>query len=673
MHLVLLLSALCSSPTLPAALSADSLRRDMGEVEVKAVRPHAVGGNAQGRIYWDMGALEGMTHVLGSADPLRALQLLPGIATNNDYATGVHVQGCSPAHTIPELDGAPVFDASHLLGLFSVFTASHFRGMSLVKSRHDASFGNMLGGRLAFHPNDSLAHAVHLNATFSFMESEGTLTVPAGGRGTLYLSARGSYLNLLYGGLMDMEEMALDYGLQDYNLTYVVQPDARNKVRLTLYHGQDRTDLLQKDLESDCGLNWQNTVASLNWQWVMPGVAVHQTAFFSRYAGEADFDMEPILLSSGSRLWQGGYKGEVRRALGRAEWDAGLHYSYTELRPMQTRVDGMYMQREAPSYTERAHEVSAYTDFRVPLMPRLRLDGGLRLTYYRRGGRSFLHPVPRVTLQWQPAHGHSTFLHYGMYHQYLHQITLSNGGLPVDFWTSASSDIRPAGAHSVTAGYCFESPRKTWEAGVEVYYKRLRGQYEFNGSIYDILTRTEDVAASLWEGEGENYGADFLLKRNLGRLTGWVSYSLSRSRRRFPDKGLCGWYNAASERRHDLSVAAEYRITPRWSVGGDFVFASGTPYTAVHGLYMISQNLVSEYGRHNGCYLPPTHRMDLSLTWRLPRRRHADHSLNLSVYNVYARRNELFRYLNTFEHKFAYASAYSICRALPSIGYTLKF
>ena len=176
----------------------------------------------------------------------RALQLLPGVSTNNDYSSGVRIQGCDASLNLLELDGAPVFNASHLLGLFSTFNASHFRGMSLVKNRHGADFPNRLGGRLSFHPLDSLVRRVHLDATFSFMESEGTLALPAGRGSTLYLSGRGSYLDLLYGPLLKFDGLGLGYGLQDYNLTWVCHPGERDRLRLSLYHGLDRMQLRQE-------------------------------------------------------------------------------------------------------------------------------------------------------------------------------------------------------------------------------------------------------------------------------------------------------------------------------------------------------------------------------------------------------------------------------------------
>lgn len=664
---------LCFAPVCSAQSPADSLHRVMKEVKVQAGHAQTLRDNGEGRIYWDMASLEDMPHLLGTADPLRCLQLLPGVSTNNDYSAGIHVQGCSPAHTLLEIDGAPVFNPSHLLGLFSVLTPSHFRGMSLTKSRHGASFGDYLGGHLVFHPTDSIARALHLNATISFMESEGTLTLPAGRNSTLYVSARGSYLNLLYGDLMDIDEMKMDYGLQDYNLTYIVKAGERDKLQFNFYHGKDRTTMLQKDFQSNMYMNWQNTLGSLNWLHGSRRSIMRQSAFLSRYTNEMGLDIGSIHLDQTSEIFQAGYKGSIQHTARRTEWNAGLAYDYTVLRPMGFRVYGSFLQNENPAVREEAHEAAAYADVKFRLSSHVSIESGLRLSAYLRNGNAYVHPAPRITVQWQPASPHSLFLHYGMYHQYLHRITLSNCGMPIDFWTSSSPSARPEEAHSVTAGYRFVSPRNTYEVGIEVYYKQLKGQYEYHGSILDIVTQTYDMARSLSAGNGRNYGMDILLKRNRGRLTGWLSYSLSRSKRQYHTDNSTQWYNSAFERRHDLSVVAEYKLTPHWSVGGDFVYASGTPYTGVRSMYMLNLNLVNEYGKHNGSHLPPTHRMDLSLTYRFARHKKTEQSLNLSVFNVYAHRNVLFRYMDFKENHYGYRSVYSLCRILPSIGYSIKF
>ena len=653
---------------------ADSLQSErMEEVEVKAYSPRILSDDQNGRLYWNMESLADMPHVLGSADPLRSLQLLPGVATNNDYTSGIHIQGCAASQSVLNMDGAPIFNASHLLGLFSVFNASHFRGMALVKNRHDAAFSNRLGGEISFYPTDSIARKVHLDATVSFMESEGTLTLPTGEHSTLYLSGRGSYLNLLYGNLLEIDEMQLRYGLQDYNLTFVQQAGAHDKIRLSLYHGQDRMNLLQEDFADENKLNWQNTATALHWQHHSSRFILQQNATFSRYRNTLDMGISSVSLNLSSGITQAGYAARLEWTRGNLQWNGGVEYNYYHFRPMQFEVSGSFIENETPKFREDAHEANAYLQADISLHPSWSVLGGLRLSSYHSHGRSFISPDPRITLHYHPSSSHTLSVHYGLYHQYLHQMSVSNGGLPVDYWTSSSPSVRPQQAHSIALGYHFRSQKRMMEISAEVYYKKLSHQHEYSGSILDFFTQVYHIENNMIHGKGYNYGLNLMLKKNRGKLSGWVSYAIGSSRRRFPELSPTEWFNSTFDRRHDLSVVVNYRFNRHWSLGGDFVYASGTPYTKAKSVYVINNNLVSEYGKYNGSNLPATHRMDIALTYRFTPRGHREQSLNLSIYNLYARRNVLFSYLGFQEENFGYKHVYSLCRMLPSIGYTLNF
>ena len=357
---------LCSGA--PHASETDSVRgKRMQEVEVRARATQTLKDGRDGRLYWQMESLESLPHVLGSSDPVRALQLLPGVATNNDYTSGIRIQGCEASQSLLEMDGAPVFNAAHLLGLFSTFNASHFRGMALVKNRHDAGFPNRLGGRLSFYPVDSVARQIHLDATVSFMESEGTLTLPAGRRSTLYLSGRGSYLNLLYGGLLEVDRMELRYGLQDYNLTFVHQAGERDKLRLSLYHGLDRTRLQQEDFDNRNRADWQNTAAALHWQHHAPRAIFNQSLTFSRYGSKVAMDLNAVGLDLESGILQAGYAGQAEWTTGPVTWKGGAECHYYRIRPMALQADGTFVRNSSPSRNEAGHEASAYLQGRLLL------------------------------------------------------------------------------------------------------------------------------------------------------------------------------------------------------------------------------------------------------------------------------------------------------------------
>ena len=659
-----------------AAAPADSLHTDsLQQVQVVERRAATPQTHGDGRIYWQMEQLEHMPHLLGNADPLRMLRLLPGVGTANDYASGLQVQGCAPSHTLVSLDGATLFNPSHLLGLFSTLVTSHYRGMALTPNRHQASFPHRLGGHLAFYPLDTLATRPHLDATLSFMESEGTLTLPTGSRGTLYLSARGSYLNLLYSGLLKIDGAQTNYALQDYTLTYVLHPTARDVLRLTAYHGTDRLSLEGGALSDDNRIDWQNTAAALSWQHHLPQGVLSQQATLSRYANALDMGYGSMLMHTGSDIMQATYRGTMDWQCAGLYCLAGAEYQYTELHPLHYATSGSSIQATLPRQRHQGHEANLMAQCRLTLPLQLELDASLRAGLVSSRGMERLLASPRVTLRRTMAQRHQLSAHYGLYHQPLHQVDISPLGLPVNYWELSSTQLRPQYAHSWVLAYQWQSAQRTYSLEAEVYYKRLYRQYEYNSSIMDLLTDSQDYGQGLIQGDGRNYGLNLMVRRTRGALTGWISYALSRSQRRYADLGGQEWLDASQNRLHDLAVVAHWQVNRHWSLGGDFVYASGTPYTRVNALYLINSSLVYEYGRYNAARLPATHHLDLSLSYHLARRGRCRQSLNLSVYNVYARRNVIFSYLSADEESqsYGYRQVHSLCRMLPSIGYHLQF
>lgn len=654
--------------------STDSVNlRQMLEVEVTERTIALPGETEQGRLYWNLQTLEQLPHLFGTADPMRFLQMLPGVATNNDYTSGLHIQGCSTAHHLVELAGAPVFNASHLLGLFSVFTPSHFRGMALIKNQHDVSFSNHLGGHLTFYPTDSLVSRVHLNATVSFMESEGTLALPTGNKSTLYLSGRGSFLNLLYKDLLKIDEAKARYTLQDYNLTYILRPNPRNKLNLTFYHGQDRFFMEQREFIADGTLRWGNTIGSLEWEHHADRWQLQQTAYITHYNNTFGMNMDAMQLKLNTTILQSGYKNKLTWNRGKTQYAAGMEYTGYALRPMHTDAQGIPAGFPTTDKHLQAHEEALFVQAERFLTQRITVDGGLRLSLFHHQGHTYADASPRLTFSWQLATRHRITLHYGLYRQYLHQVPLANGSFPIDYRIPASPHLPPETAHSLSAGYYYRTPSGTYELSAEVYYKHLANQPEYNGAIFDLFGATGSLDRQLMKGKGNNYGIDIMLKRNRGLVTGWLSYTLGRSDRRFPATAPTQWFPSAFDRRHDLAAVASYRINRHWSLGGNFVFAGGIPYTQARQVYLINNNPVCEYGKHNGARLASTHRLDLSATYRFKPRKNIDQRLNFSLFNVYAHENELFRYMRFHNDSYSSATVGSLYRMLPSVGYTLCF
>lgn len=655
-----------------ASVPADTLRNtDVGEAVV-AKRRGMVRGEHAGSIRWDMKRMKRLAHVLGSADPLRLAQLLPGVATNNDYTSGLHIQGCEAGHNRLLIDGLPVYNAAHLLGLFSSVTPSHFQTMHLKANAHPASAESTLGGILAFEPVDSIVERVHLNTTLSFMQSEGTLTLPLGSKATLRCSGRGSYLNALYGGLLETDDFGLRYGLKDYTATLSVRPNRRHRLSATFYAGHDRLKLHETSLQGAGRLGWGNRGGAVSWKQAAPkGINRELRLYYSHAYNRLNLAMTGITLRERSRANEAGVAEKwAWRASGRLALEGGLSATYYHFAPLQIDAQSAFIGNLERQPHERAGEAAAFVSSRWQPWRHTEVEAGVRWSALR-GRRTFWGVDPRLTLRRNLGERTRLMFHYGHYRQNVRNVKLSSGGLPVDYY--ALTSLRPQTAHSFVLGASHTGRNRAFSLEVALYFKLLKHQAEFGGSIFDLATSPQSVNEALLKGDGRNYGLNVMLRRDAGRVTGWVSYAVGRAERRFAQLGGTRRFNAANDRRHDLAVVVDGRLTKRLSAGANFVYASGLPYTRAERIYIINTMPVCEYGSYNGANLPPVHRLDLSLTWQLgDLKKRTKHELNVSVYNVYARRNVLFRYFSTDKADF-HSSVYSFCRCLPSVGYSLNF
>ena len=467
--------------------------------------------------------------------------------------------------------------------------------------------------------------------------------------------------------------MQTRYGLQDYNLTFVHQAGPSDNLRISLYHGTDRMTLTDRDFGDKNRIGWENTAASVHWLHHADRLILHQSATFSRYHNTLALKMGALAAHSSAAITQASYRNTAEWSEGRLQWSAGVEYDFYSLCPMKTGISGSFTHNTAAHIREEAHEAGIHIQTDTELSRHWSVQGSLRLSAYHSHGSTFFSPSPRLTVSYTPAPPHTLALHYGFYQQHLHQMAVSHGGFPIDYWISSSSDIRPQQAHSLALSYCFLSRNGLLEFNAELYYKKLNRQHEYFGSVLDIFTQTSRPEQDIIHGKGRNYGINLMLKKNKGRLTGWIAYATGKSIRCFPALSRDEWFNSSFDRRHDLAVVSNYRIDRHWSIGGDFVYAGGNPFTPTRSIYAINNNVVGEYGKYNSARLPATHRMDMALTYRFTPRRGREQSVNLSVYNLYARRNILFSYLSVEKNTLGYRHVYSLCRVLPSVGYTLKF
>lgn len=652
-------------------------------VEIRGKRLRSQLREIEGTSIISMSLMDEMPHILGNADPLHYAQLLPGVQTNSEYDAGLHIQGCDNSHNYVSLGGAPVYNAAHLLGFFSIFNAGHFTEMSLQKSPVSASFPNRLGGRVDMltptwlAAEDSLSvGAVHGELSVGPMSSQGTLRLPVGKRSLLLLSARAAYLNLLYSKWLEVDGDEVKYDFSDYNLSYITQLDDANVLKFEGYWGYDNMKIGQASHGLQGKLKWNNTMAALHWysrskdgleerkkDWSM-----EQMVYYSRYANRLNVDEYSFQVGMRSFIFDLGYKGNF--SWGR--WSVGAEVIRHQLLPQDVGITGNLANYQTNAQHQQATETSAYLQYCQPLGENLLMELGARVSGYH-CQKSFYRVMPHLKFNYDLSQSAKLNLNLGIRNQYLFQTGFSSAGLPTEFWFAADQNHRPQYAYHAALQGEFWFAEKEYRLSVETYYKWLMNQIENNSNMFDILFSSYSFDGSLLHGKGYNYGLNLLLEKRRGKLTGWLSGSLGRAMRKFDGEQYQGWYPAGHERIYELNAVATYRINRRVSLGTTYVMASGTPYTNVNYAYLMSGNLVTEYGPHNGGRVKPYMRLDLSASYDFATKGSIRSGINFSLYNVTMHGNDLFYRIKVYDNHVRYNGFKFLMPIMPSLNYYCKF
>lgn len=667
-----LLIALCAFPVVGLSQSAEEAwSLSLDSITVSGNRyGQTVQPRSDGSLRWNMSLMDYLPKILGNADPVHYAQMLPGIQTNNEFRSGLNMQGCDNAHNLMTLGGVPVYNVSHLLGFFSAFNPSHYPSFLLYKSLSPADPTNRLGGLFTMEPHRKLADSLSGELTVGLISSQATLRLPLTRRTTLTTSLRGSYLNLLYSRWLRPDGQQLRYSFYDVNATLLHQVDDANQLLADFYMGNDRVSFQENNYYADMNDTWGNLVGALHWyHQANSSLSMHHTLYVTSYHNRFSLQMQEAQFRLPSCITDVGYRGRAEWL----RWGAAIETVIHHLQPQQLSTAGSFNLSPGAVPRVTAFEGSLCLDYRQPLGPVMALHGGLRGTLFRQQGANSQSLGPTLAFVFDDNRTQVSFS-YALRHQYLFQTGFSNMGLPTEFWLTASEKRRPQYAHCLTLNAATYLFGRRYRLSADVFYRRLYHQIEYSGSVLDYLNTTYDIDRRLLCGDGYNSGFSLMLNKCAGPLTGWIAYSFTRARRSFPQLSSERHYPAIHERPHELDIVATYSLNRHWSFGATLVYASGTPFTAPSSISLINDNLLMTYGQHNGSRLKPYLRADLSATYKWQGRLLREQGINLSLYNALAHSNELFYYVRqSSDRSFAYHPVRFVIDILPSVSYFCKF
>lgn len=660
----LVLAALVTGLT--ATAQSDSLVLSIDSTEVVAVRNTSqIKGSSAGTITWDTGQMALLPKILGAVNPLHYSNFLPGVTTSAEPNAGVHMLGCEDSHNGISINGAPVYGASHLFGIFSVFNASHYPSAEIkLHPSSPSRLGGSLDMRLPEKPEDGNSGELSLG----LMSSEGTLRLKTGLNSALLISGRGSYLNGLYGKMLTVDGNRIEYSFADLNLSWLCRPGEKDKLWASAYWGEDLGTMHDASSYAKANANWGNLVGSAGWDHNTGKGELEQMVYYSRYACNGSIEQDLFDVRLPSSIGTYGYKAAWRAS----KITVGLEAAFHKVEPQCPTVNGTATDGDGKEI-QKGMEIIPGASWSDSWGLHFSWEAGAWVpVYVSPDNGTYVHFSPHASAAW-------SFFRYGkleaglsLRYQNIFQTGMSNIGLPIEFRFLAGKHIDPQSAMCGNISYGVDLARGMYRIDLDTYATSLRNQVGYGGTLFDLLNRSYSLDDILLKGSGFNYGASVMASKRSGKLTGWISYSYSRALRRFPALSAERFYPADHERPHELDAVVSWKAGD-WDFGGMFVAASGTPVTHPGYLYLASGQIIANYQEHNSGRMRPYVRLDLSVSWNCFKRSGRTGGINFSMFNALGRENDFAYRLFFRDDSFRYGYLRSFMRFIPSLSIYYRF
>jgi hypothetical protein len=681
----------------------------INEVIVYSKRRDANVKNAQmGKIDLSMNQIRNIPAFMGEIDLLKALQLLPGVQNAGEGNSGFYVRGGGPDQNLILLDDAVVYNPGHLFGFFSVFNSDAIKNVSLIKGGMPAQYGGRLSSVVDVTMKDGNINKLQMEGGIGVIASRFSIQGPLRkNKASFILSARRTYVDALAKPFIKKTSSFYGSGYFFYDLNAKVNYRFSEKDRLYAsgYFGRDVFDFNNVKRSFKTNIPWGNSTATLRWNHVFNRrLFANTTLLYNDYKFKfsAKQDNFEIGLSSGIR--DGSIKTDFDYyPLPNHKLKFGGLFTYHKFTPnvVSGRQDSIIFKPNNES-NKFAAETAVYLQDDWEIGEKWKINYGLRWSSFTQIGpysrytrdangnktdstkyKSF-EPVkaygglePRITLRY--AINDETSLKAAVTRnlQYIHLVSNSGSTLPTDLWTPSTYIVKPQISWLYAAGLFKNFADNKYETSLEVYYKDMRNQVEYNEGYTPSL---KDPEQDFVFGKGWSYGTELLVNKVKGRFTGWIGYTLSWTWRKFAQLNGGERYPVKYDRRHDLSIVTNYEASKKWKLGAVFVYGTGNAITLPERFYIINGVLTQEYSKLNQYRMKAYHRLDLSATYTpIPKKkRKVTGYWVFSIYNAYSRLNPYFIYFDqtgspaTGDLKVE-ARQVSLFPILPAVTWNFKF
>jgi len=668
---------------------------ELGEVVVSAERRNANVSRTEMSVERiSMQTLKRIPALMGEVDVIKAIQLLLGVQAAAEGTSGFSVRGGSHDQNLIILDEATVYNASHLMGFFSVFNNDAIKDVKLYKGDIPASFGGRLSSLLDVRTKDGNNQRFAATGGIGSISSRLTLEGPMFSDKLSYLlSGRRTYADvfLIFSNEADLTNSILYFYDMNVKLNYRLNDN--NRLFFAAYLGRDKFG------NSISGMNFGNQTVTMRWNHLFSSKLFSNFTFigsFYDYYLKTELS-ELMAMDWKSKLQDLGFKADFSYHLNPNN-NIKFGYLFTHHEFMPGKGNGLITRFSQPNEYAMEHALFAANENKIG--EKLTVKYGLRYTLFQNisNGRQ-VYELENYTVKdsatyargtvyhscgrWEPRLGlvyeinevNSVKASYSRTAQFIQLASNSSAGSPLDVWFQSTPNVKPQICDQIAVGYFRNFRDDMFETSVELYYKDMQDVIDFRDHA-DLMANSE-LERELRFGRGKAYGLELMVRKNDGKLNGWVSYTLSRARRTIDLINDGKEYRSPYDKPNNISVVVNYELSRKWIISANWVYATGTPVTYPTGRFEIEGRYVPIYSGRNEYRYPDYHRLDVSATWSLNAlsKRRFKSELNFSLYNAYGRHNPwtiMFRQERDDPDK-TFAQMVYLFSFVPSVTYNFTF